>query len=533
MSANKTNISQIRKYLNGELDARAMHELERQALDDPFLADALEGYDQRGNQEQRLGDLQKRLQHRTLPAKKRLTLWTTLSIAASVLLFVAVGGWWLVSGRSAGVQRNVAAPYKAIVKTQPPMPAVKAPLPKADSAVLKPASPKDLIADNSIGSVWQKNSARGNAPALADMAAVPQAESAAAQASSDNEATAYTPGWAQLLTANNAKTTKGLPGGSPQISIRGASSIAAKEPMYVVDGKIYNGRLTDFNTNDIEKLSVLKDASAAAIYGSRAAEGVIVVTTKPGSAARLKSDSAAQSNNMLADVVIVGYGAQRKTSVVGAISEVKPVELNRTLQGTLAGVDISRAKKSKASNTPKTITGKVVDKDGLPLPGVSVAVAGKDQQAQTDANGQFKIQAAEKDELKLAYIGYETKQLKVRGNDSLNVTMKPDGKALAEVVVVTDGNQQNKEEKAARPQNGWSELNKYLKENAKPVNGKTGVVRLSFVVNTDGLLTNFKILKSLSSEADKAAIELLKDGPTWLPNTNQEPETVRLRIKFQ
>jgi TonB family protein len=534
VSANKNNISQIRKYLNGELDARAMHELERQALDDPFLADALEGYEQRGNQEQHLSDLQNRLQHRIIPTKKRLTLWPALSIAASVLLFIAVGGWWLFNSRSAGIQSELAAPDKTIVKNQPVMPAVKAPLPKPDSAVLKPASPEDLmIAGNGTGSVGQKTPAKAYAPALADVAATPQAESVPAQSLRADDVASYMPERDQRLMANNAKSTKGVPAGSPEIRIRGLSSPTSKEPLYVVDGKVYNGKLTDFDVKDIEALSVLKDASATAVYGAKGAGGVIVLTTKPGSAARLKSDSAALLANRLADVVIVGYGAQRRASVVGAISSVKPVELNQALQGTLAGIDISGAKKSKALKILKTVTGKVVDKDGLPLPGVSVAVAGKSQKAQTDINGKFNIKATEKDELTLAYIGYETKQLKIKGKDSLNVTMNSSGAALSEVVVVGYGSRQEVEEQAARPQNGWSELNKYLKQNAKPVNGKTGVVRLSFVVNTDGSLTDFKVLKSLSPEADQAAIQLIKEGTTWLPNTNREPETVRLRIKFQ
>ena len=55
------------------------------------------------------------------------------------------------------------------------------------------------------------------------------------------------------------------------------------EPLIVVDGIIYRGSLADLNPNNIASVDVLKDASSAAIYGSQAANGVIIVTTKQGS----------------------------------------------------------------------------------------------------------------------------------------------------------------------------------------------------------------------------------------------------------
>lgn len=74
-------------------------------------------------------------------------------------------------------------------------------------------------------------------------------------------------------------------GGQAAISIRGQTSLSATDaPLIVLDGIIFNGTLTDINVNDIEKIDVLKDASAAAVYGSRSANGVIIVTTKRGTA---------------------------------------------------------------------------------------------------------------------------------------------------------------------------------------------------------------------------------------------------------
>lgn len=74
----------------------------------------------------------------------------------------------------------------------------------------------------------------------------------------------------------------GAPGSTPQIRIRGYSTINNNDPLYVIDGVPYEGKLSWLNPNDIESMQVLKDASAASIYGARANNGVIIVTTKSG-----------------------------------------------------------------------------------------------------------------------------------------------------------------------------------------------------------------------------------------------------------
>ena len=80
--------------------------------------------------------------------------------------------------------------------------------------------------------------------------------------------------------------TSGLPGGGMTVRIRGASSIASSnDPLYVVDGVPVgegNYAIAYLSPNDIESMSILKDASSAAIYGSRAANGVVLITTKQG-----------------------------------------------------------------------------------------------------------------------------------------------------------------------------------------------------------------------------------------------------------
>ena len=71
-------------------------------------------------------------------------------------------------------------------------------------------------------------------------------------------------------------------GGSSTIRVRGMSTVNACDPLYVIDGVATNENLNSLNSADIESIQVLKDASSASIYGSRAANGVIIITTKRG-----------------------------------------------------------------------------------------------------------------------------------------------------------------------------------------------------------------------------------------------------------
>lgn len=91
-------------------------------------------------------------------------------------------------------------------------------------------------------------------------------------------ATAALEGNAPGVQVNN---TVGSPGSSPDIRIRGFNSInGVNSPLYVVDGIIFEGAISDINPQDIESMSVLKDAASAALYGNRAANGVILITTR-------------------------------------------------------------------------------------------------------------------------------------------------------------------------------------------------------------------------------------------------------------
>lgn len=85
----------------------------------------------------------------------------------------------------------------------------------------------------------------------------------------------------------NITQASGMPGEGFQVNIRGLGTIGNSAPLYVIDG-VAGGDINTLNTSDIESIDVLKDAASAAIYGARAANGVILVTTKSGRKGRIE-----------------------------------------------------------------------------------------------------------------------------------------------------------------------------------------------------------------------------------------------------
>ncbi|WP_345954510.1 TonB family protein [Mucilaginibacter sp. PAMB04168] len=426
MSDKKNDISQIQKYLNGELDARAMHELERQALDDPFLMDALEGYAQtNSNQNANLGNLASRLQLRVKPQAKRVVLWPKIAVAASVMLFISIGGWWLLNYRpAANVPAGKQADKTNVVQKQPAPLKVQA-VPQEKQAVIKPA------ASNSL----------------------------------------YTP---------------------PLIAVQ-----KQKHPLV------------------LPKVAAAPSTNAAQGYLNEVADTL-------------------QKAKELDDVVVVGYGTSRKQDLIGKSAlNLRAATMDSALQGRVAGLTIASKAKLAKVKPVIMVNGQVLYKDdGQPVVGAMVKNLNSGSGTNTNVNGIFSITAADKDELRIAYIGYKAEQLKVHGNDSIKVYLSSDNRALAEVVVagITPKQQVIKR---AHPIYGWDQFKEYLENEAQSPDDKTGTVKLSFVVNPDKTLSDFKISKSVSQEADQHAIAIIKAGPAWLPNVNGKPETVKVRINFK
>lgn len=110
--------------------------------------------------------------------------------------------------------------------------------------------------------------------------------------------------------------TAGGPGASPRVIIRGVSTVNGSDPLYVVDGMPVGTNINFLNQNDIESMQVLKDASAAAIYGTRGSNGVILITTKKGKGGKVKFNALAT----------VGLQVMSKPNMAGASEYEKVIK---------------------------------------------------------------------------------------------------------------------------------------------------------------------------------------------------------------
>lgn len=380
METNKINYITIQQYLDGKLEKGAMHELEKQALEDPFLADALEGYSLSNEPAtKQLSLLQTQLQKRIAQQQENKNIlsfsWQRLSIAAAAcLLFVsATMLLWLKTNKAE--QQLASAPKKVDVNLMP----------------------KD-----------------------------------------------------SLVTA--------FPGKKPPAS--------APQPT--------NG--TNIERDESPQLAVLSPR----VVPQQSADAVAEASSSPA---------------MLNEVVVVGYGTQKKQIVTGSVSAL-----------------------SATSSEHKLIAGKVTDHTGEPLPGVQVRLLRNGTSTVTDSNGEFHLNDSLGGDIRLAYIGYNQKDVKSEPGTPVRVSLEENKRSLNEVVVVGYGTSKRTLKKP-EPVIGWTNYLKYLKENVslpKELSGN-GKVKVEFTVNPDKQLSNFKIVKGLNPAANQEAIRLIKEGPEWQP----------------
>lgn len=188
-------------------------------------------------------------------------------------------------------------------------------------------------------------------------------------------------------------TDNGRPGQNGTILIRGQRSISASNnPLIILDGMFFNGSFIDINPNDIESMEILKDASASAIYGSRAANGVILITSKKGKSAKptirvntfyavsewskrfnlMSPERYLQKSMAIRDIQGIAYDPNDPSTYL-TLTELENYKAGRTIdaydmvsqQGRIFSSDLSIAGKSDKINY--FISGSYAQEDGLVL----------------------------------------------------------------------------------------------------------------------------------------------------------------------
>jgi len=435
-----------------------MHQLEREALDDPFLMDALEGYEAtRKDQQGNLNELADRLQERTAEKRGRVISWKVWSIAASVLVVLTIGGLWLKNSSPTPEKARVAAVVQQTKadKTQ------AVPLKDTVAAPNQPATHPEALVAQSIKP----------APVVKEAIKQPVAQ--------PNDKAVYQ----QEISATDNK----------QAATPSATDYAPKQPAPVV----LRGVKTEANKTD--------------------------------------------NTQQLSETVVMGYTSQSKKDSLDNVIALRKSKAPKTygssaLPGKVDGLTVIPAD-SKSQAEASRITGIIISKgDGSPVIGAAIRIKGTNKSTVTDTNGKFALSASPvaNETLDIASIGYERKQISAKVGDSLRVELKDASGSLNEVVVTKkDSDPTEPILQNAKPETGWSSFKKYLQTNANLPDGTTGNVNVSFTVGADGSLSDFKIKKSLNAVADQKAIDLIKNGPSWIGNNNHKVETVTVKVKFQ
>lgn len=300
----------IRQYLAGELDDKAMHALERQALDDPFLADALEGYGQHAPEQQaQQADLVSRLQARVAPKETKVrTMYYRWAAAAAILLLMFSAGWFLWDQ-----QRN-SAPV-ASVQVPPPAPVADS-LPQDEHAAAPALASADQLSKkvlppvpaepNNNDKLKEQTAALSSGDEVAVAPAnEPVAPASAAPVSADRTYKSVAPASAIQAPANKA--------------VESAPALASE-------------RRAEAQYNFVAP-PVAKKQEANKLE--------LTTPTLAGNA-----DS---QNKSLSEVVVTGYGTQKKNATSNATvrirglsglkaDSVSGIAIGTTLQGKAAGV---------------------------------------------------------------------------------------------------------------------------------------------------------------------------------------------------
>ncbi|MGM9506317.1 TonB family protein [Larkinella sp. GY13] len=180
------------------------------------------------------------------------------------------------------------------------------------------------------------------------------------------------------------------------------------------------------------------------------------------------------------------------------------------------------------------LSGQVTDEANQPLAGVSIVAKKARRSSSSDSLGRFRLENVDqKDSLQIMSVGFETQTVRVADLETTKIQLKPDSKALSEVVAVGYGQQTQANKPAARRESSLALTNSgapsapanfktYLEENRRmPPEAKaksvTGTVRVRFQVAVDGSVSQFTVVQSLGYGCDEEAIRLIREGPRWKP----------------
>ncbi|HZE82993.1 MAG TPA: carboxypeptidase-like regulatory domain-containing protein [Puia sp.] len=499
----------IQKYLRGELSAPEMNALEKAALDDPFLADALEGMENarslRGETsiQEEMADLNQRLENSTRKKNRPALFFLYRSgwrVAAAVILLLGLATTsylYLLNPRRKSMVAMDQAP------------------PRTDSGV-------------ALERRIQAGAANKGEARLADTLRDGVLQTIPADSSS------------------NATASSGVPAaaaGQVAMARRSLRSDKARTPSEKDKEK--------FQQHDLAaaRAPALQYAPVSAIES---------IPDRKGSADKQNIDDLKKEYKNVYDE----KQRQRDSSIASSrLAQLRAREkfeafFNKDSSRTDLQ-DISTAKPAnalafrKSSPSGYIFSGKVLDENNRPLSGVNLSLANRPGFSTiSDNNGFFRLNVLRQDTASMLtanYVGYEPASMTLNSENITGNTihLQPQINSLNEVVVTGYGTERkrnltaDKENTAgaannakpsaagagspvqhAAPVKGWPKYETWLKKNkglAVPDSTLKGEEALSFSVDKKGILSDFKVERSLSPAHDSALIRLIKEGPAWKP----------------
>ncbi|MFZ6009537.1 MAG: TonB family protein [Bacteroidota bacterium] len=439
----------IERYLRGELSAEEMHALEKRALADPFLAEALEGAERAGHEHFSLDmDLLQHSMHQKLKVRKSR--------------IISLNGWSISLGIAASLLLLVVSTYIVLntIERQKESELV------AQQEKLSPAQQEATSATKDSVQGEQKNN---------------------------------------YLSLNTPAETRPAPIGEqrPSVTQRPAAETL---PTYQPDSE----RIAQVQMEEVDFPATVR---------KELGREVEVALSEVPEIEKTKSDS----------------------STAGGDVSIAASERIEAADRDDAGV----AHEAKAYL--KVVRGKVTAKDdNVGLPGVNVLVKGSSVGTVTDAEGNYQIAIAEDQNLVFSFIGMQSTEVAIEDRQEIDVQLEVDAAQLSEVVVTGYGISSNTNLSPnptihlAEPAGGRRAFKKYLEEKMqypeKAVENKVeGKVTVQFTVESNGTLSDFKVLKGIGFGCDEEVIRLIKEGPRWSPSKrSDEPvsDKVKVRIRF-
>jgi len=499
LRANKPNISQIRKYLNGELDARAMYELERQAQSDQLFMDVIKGMEKGNeNHQPNLDAIDRLIQQRVQQDKRRvIPIYSYWPAAACLLIALGVGGWWLTRQTPKRLVVANIPPGATTAKKQEVKPSL------AVAAVI-PAAKLAAIAKYHAPVVKE----RASSALAAIKQAPPQQESVYKADTVEYKSADYKT--LQNKTVDNVLREVRIGANSAQkltdtIALSKAGGVADANVPHTITGKVVNkkngvllpGVPIIINGTD-QGIKTNVDGSFAAIM--RAKHETIAVNKEGYEPQQIKIDN---QDNLKIELV-PDNKALSKSAVKSGIMQKEDVKGG---QGAITG-------SNPASSVTKTDSLEELLKK---MDGLTVGSSGN-----------------------LTHQGTEVAKVRMNGKDyaggerAQSIQNLP-ADILEKVQIVDDyGDQAVKtgvKHTATKPIPviGWKQYRAYLDHEAVMPNETTGEIAADVNIAPDGKIHAIQITNSNRAMLDKA-IQIIKNGPKWIGAS--QSKTVRLKIVF-